>query len=129
MIPMSTRARQPHQDAWSKEHLAQVHSIVLGQALDNNTCRTYSSHLNSYLTFCSLHDFLSYPIHSCFSSEVLDTRSNQIRSTDLIQIHYNKLLHSYPIHIMLNTAYFLHSVYLPFQYISYAHFQLCLLIH
>jgi len=30
--------------------------------------------------------------------------------------------------IMLNTAYFLHTVYLPFQYIGYVYFRLCLLI-
>jgi len=71
---------------------------------------------------------MSYPIHSCFSSKVSDPRFHQIRSTDPFQIRYNKLLHSYPVHIMLNTAYLLHSVYLPFQYIGYAHFQLCLLI-
>jgi len=71
---------------------------------------------------------LSYPIHSRFSSKVPDTRSDQIWSTDLFQIRYNKLLHSYPVHIMLNTAYFLHLVYLPFQYLGYAYFRLCLLI-
>jgi len=72
--------------------------------------------------------FVSYPIHSRFSSEVPDVRSNQIRSTDLYRIRHNKLLHSYPVHITLNTAYFLHLVYLPFRYIGYAYFQLCLLI-
>jgi hypothetical protein len=51
----------------------------------------------------------------------------KIRS-DPYQIHYDKLLHSYPVHIMLNTAYFLHLVYLPFWYIGYAYFWLCLLI-
>jgi hypothetical protein len=71
---------------------------------------------------------LSYPIHLRFSSEVPDVRSDQIRSTDPYQIHHNKLLHSYPVHIMLNTAYFLHLVYLPFWYIGYAYFWLCLLI-
>jgi len=73
-------------------------------------------------------DGVSYPIPSRFSSEVLDTRSNQIRSTDPYRIRYDKLLHSYPVHITLNTAYFLHLVYLPFQYIGYAYFRLCLLI-
>jgi len=71
---------------------------------------------------------MSYPIHSCFSSEVLDVRSNQIQSTDPYRIRHNKLLHSYPVHITLNTTYFLHLVYLPFQYIGYAYFRLCLLI-
>jgi hypothetical protein len=71
---------------------------------------------------------VSYPIHSRFSSEVPDTRSDQIRSTDPYRICYDKLLHSYPVHITLNTAYFLHLVYLPFRYIGYAYFRLCLLI-
>jgi hypothetical protein len=47
---------------------------------------------------------------------------------DLIHIQYNKLLNLYPVHITLNTAYFLHFVYSPFQYLSYSYFQLCLLI-
>jgi hypothetical protein len=71
---------------------------------------------------------VSYPIYSRFSSKVPDIRSNQIQSTDSYQIHYDKLLHSYPVHITLNTAYFLHLVYLPFQYIGYAYFRLWLLI-
>jgi hypothetical protein len=68
-----------------------------------------------YFFFFSLVWLLSYPIHSCFSSEVLDVRSDQIRSTDPYRIRHDKLLHSYPVHIMLNTAYFLHLVYLPFR--------------
>jgi len=68
---------------------------------------------------------LSYPIHSRFSSEVPDVRSDQIRSTDPYRIRYDKLLHSYPVHITLNTAYFLHLVYPPFRFIGYAFFRLC----
>jgi len=69
-------------------------------------------------------EILSYPIHSHFSSEVPDVRSDQIRSTDPYRIRHDKLLHSYPVHITLNTAYFLHLVYHPFQYIGYAFFRL-----
>jgi hypothetical protein len=68
---------------------------------------------------------MSYPIHLRFSSEVPDVRSDQIRSTDLYRIRHNKLLHSYPVHITLNTAYFLHLVYPPFWFIGYAFFRLC----
>jgi hypothetical protein len=68
---------------------------------------------------------LSYPIHSCFSPKVPDVRSDQIRSTDPYWICRDKLLHSYPVHITLNTAYFLHLVFLPFWYIGYAYFRLC----
>jgi hypothetical protein len=72
--------------------------------------------------------FQASVISHTFTLEVPDTRSDQIRSTDLYWIRYDKLLHSYPVHIMLNTAYFLHLVYLPFWYIGYAYFRLCLLI-
>jgi hypothetical protein len=70
---------------------------------------------------------MSYSIHSRFSSEVPDVRSNQIQSTDPYRIRYDKLLHSYPVHITLNTAYFLHLVYPPFQYIGYAYFWVLLI--
>jgi hypothetical protein len=72
---------------------------------------------------------VSYSIYLCFSSKVPDVRSNQIQSTDPYRICYDKFLHSYPVHITLNTAYFLHLVYLPFRYIGYVYFWLCLLIH
>lgn len=49
---MSPRARQPSRDAWSLER-----SVALGMALRDNTNRAYSSHLNSYLTFCAMHHF------------------------------------------------------------------------
>jgi hypothetical protein len=65
------------------------------------------------------------PYISRFSSEVPDARSDQIRSTDPYRIHHDKLLHSYPVHITLNTAYFLHLVYPPFWLIGYAFFRLC----
>jgi len=75
---------------------------------------------------CKVHEeTLSYPIHSRFSSEVPDVRSDQIRSTDPYRIRHDKLLHSYPVHITLNTAYFLHLVYPPFRFIGYAFFRLC----
>jgi len=48
--------------------------------------------------------------------------SDLIRSDP--QIRHDKLLHSYPVHITLNTAYFLHLVFLPFWYIGYAYFRL-----
>jgi len=55
MISISEWARQPERDAWSTERLIHERSVFLGSALDNTTFRAYSSHLNSYLTFCSLH--------------------------------------------------------------------------
>lgn len=55
MIPVLLRARQPHWDVWSIEHLIHECSILLGLALDNSTFCVYSSHLNSYLAFCEHH--------------------------------------------------------------------------
>jgi hypothetical protein len=81
------------------------------------------------LDFNGLSPSLSYPIHPCFSSKVLDPRSDQIQCTDPLQIQYNKLFNSYPAYITLNTAYFLHSLYSTFQCFGYSYFQLCLLIH
>jgi len=57
MIPISHNARQPSRQAWSMERLILERSICLGMTLDPNTFRSYSSHLNSYLTFCALHHF------------------------------------------------------------------------
>jgi hypothetical protein len=68
----------------------------------------------------SMQETVSCSIYSHFLSEVPDVRFNHIC--------YDKLLYSYPVHITLNTADFLHLVYLPFWYISYAYFWLCLLI-
>ncbi|KIO01196.1 hypothetical protein M404DRAFT_60125, partial [Pisolithus tinctorius Marx 270] len=48
---------QPFQEAWPLQHLIYERSIALGMTLHPNTQRTYSSHLNSYLTFCEIHGF------------------------------------------------------------------------
>jgi hypothetical protein len=85
---------------------------------------SYKMRSNNTIKY-ALSPFLSYPIHSRFSSEVPDVRSDQIWSTDPYWIRHNKLLHSHPVHITLNTAYFLHLVYPPFWCIGYAFFQLC----
>ncbi|KAG2348113.1 hypothetical protein BDR05DRAFT_835551, partial [Suillus weaverae] len=74
-------AKQPPRAAWSLERLIHEHSILLGHALDNSTFRAYSSHLNSYLTFCELHhmpieptpDTLSYFV--TFMSHHIQPRS------------------------------------------------------
>lgn len=78
---LSPKARQPARDAWSFERLVHERSILLGLALDSSTFRTYSSHLNSYITFCNLHqlpidptpDTLSYFI--TFMSHHIQPRS------------------------------------------------------
>src|SRR5882724_11076498 len=57
--PFQTQAT--HMGTWLHEHLFRERAIVLGHALDNSTRTTYSFHLQSYLTFCKLHDFLLEP--------------------------------------------------------------------
>jgi hypothetical protein len=54
-IPVALHARQPNREAWSLERLIHERSVFLGMALDSSSFRAYSSHLNSYLTFCKLH--------------------------------------------------------------------------
>ena len=51
------KSRQPQWEAWSCKHLFHEYAIALSHALDNSTLNTYSSHLQSYLTFCKLHNF------------------------------------------------------------------------
>jgi hypothetical protein len=81
MIPVALNARQPNREAWSLERLIHERSIFLGMALDSSSFRAYSSHLNSYLTFCNLHrlpidptpDTLSYFV--TFMSHHIQPRS------------------------------------------------------
>ena len=51
MIQSHTRSCQPARTAWPQDHLLQEHAIALGQAIDKSMLKTYSSSLNSYLTF------------------------------------------------------------------------------
>ena len=48
-------ARQPHWEPWTLERLNYERSILLGMSIDQSTSTSYSSALNSYLTFCTLH--------------------------------------------------------------------------
>jgi hypothetical protein len=45
-----------HREAWTLDRLIYERLIALGSALDKSTYGTYSSALNSYLTFCKLHN-------------------------------------------------------------------------
>jgi len=57
MFLTPTKPREPTRATWSREHLFHEQAVTLGHALDNSTTQTYSSHLQSYLTFCKLHHF------------------------------------------------------------------------
>jgi len=56
MIRLSDKSRQPCQAAWTMECLNAELTINLGMAIDCATHDSYSSALNSYLTFCRLHN-------------------------------------------------------------------------
>jgi hypothetical protein len=57
MIRISDTSRQPRREAWTIERLNAKLTINLGMAIDCSTHANYTSALNSYLTFCRLHDF------------------------------------------------------------------------
>ena len=55
MFKISSTSRQPRREAWTMERLVNERSISLGYSLDASSFGTYTSALNSYLTFCNLH--------------------------------------------------------------------------
>src|SRR5882724_10977681 len=55
------RSRQPARTAWSNERLLRERSLALGHAIEHSTSITYTSHLQSYLSFCKLHDWPIIP--------------------------------------------------------------------
>jgi hypothetical protein len=55
MVSISSTSRQPKREAWTIERLVNERSISLGYSLDTSSFGTYTSALNSYLTFCNLH--------------------------------------------------------------------------
>ena len=56
MVRISSTSRQPRRDAWTMERLVNERSISLGYSLDTSSFDAYTSALNSYLTFCNLHN-------------------------------------------------------------------------
>jgi len=55
MMKVTPTSRQPPRQPWTLERLNREHSILLGLALDQSTALSYTSALNSYLTFCRGH--------------------------------------------------------------------------
>ena len=68
MIRISSTSRQPVRQPWTLERLNHERSILLGMAIDNSTSNTYSSALNSYLTFCKTHTIPVDPTPETLSS-------------------------------------------------------------
>jgi hypothetical protein len=56
MISLSASSRQPAWLPWSTERLVHERAIALGMVLDKSTLSNYTSALNSYITFCHLHN-------------------------------------------------------------------------
>lgn len=50
-------SRQPTRKAWTSERLLHERAIALGCAIEASSIASYSSALQSYLTFCQLHSF------------------------------------------------------------------------
>lgn len=67
MIRSATRSRQPVRAAWSREKLLRERAIALGQAIDKSTLNSYSSALNSYLTFIRIHNLPVEPMPDTLS--------------------------------------------------------------
>jgi hypothetical protein len=55
MIDITLGSRQPLRLPWTLERLNLERSILLRLAIDESTALSYSSALNSYITFCKLH--------------------------------------------------------------------------
>ena len=56
MIRSATRSRQRPREAWSRDKLIRERALALGEAIDKSTFKSYSSALNSYLTFVRIHN-------------------------------------------------------------------------
>ena len=67
MISISHGSRQPQREPWSLDRLTHEWSIALRLSIDNSSHLTYTSTLNSYLTFCKIHDFLIEPTQQMLS--------------------------------------------------------------
>jgi hypothetical protein len=57
--PLSSR--QPVRAAWTRERLEHERAVALGNAIDASSAATYSSTLQSYISFCRSHGFAIDP--------------------------------------------------------------------
>ena len=67
MFQVTPSSRQPPREAWTMERLVNERSISLGYSLDTSSFGTYTSALNSYLTFCKLHNLPVDPTQDTLS--------------------------------------------------------------
>ena len=71
MFQISASSKQPHREAWSMERLINERLISLGYSLDTSSFGTYTSALNSYLTFCKIHKLPVDPTQDTLSFYVV----------------------------------------------------------
>ena len=57
MISLTSTSRQPVRQPWTLDKLVHERSNMLGLSIDESTLSSYSSALNSYITFRRLHNF------------------------------------------------------------------------
>ncbi|KAI0054389.1 hypothetical protein BV25DRAFT_1949700 [Artomyces pyxidatus] len=55
MLNLLHSARQSVREPWSLQRLVRERAVALGSAIDPSTRLSYTSHLQSYLTFCKIH--------------------------------------------------------------------------
>ena len=67
MISISHGSHQPQHEPWTLDHLVHEQSIELGMSINNSSHITYTSALNSYLTFCKIHKFNITPTEQTLS--------------------------------------------------------------
>jgi len=67
MISISHGSSQPQWEPWTIDWLVHERSIALGFSIDNSSHITYTSALNSYLTFCRIHNFNIEPMEQTLS--------------------------------------------------------------
>jgi hypothetical protein len=57
MIDIPSKSRQPFCEPWTIVRLQHKRAIAIGSAIDPSSLSSYSSALNSYITFCQAHQF------------------------------------------------------------------------
>src|ERR1700761_5013010 len=57
MITSQIKSRQREREDWTEERLAHTLAVALGATIDTSTAQTYGSALNSYVQFCTSHNF------------------------------------------------------------------------
>ena len=92
MLTMSHKSRQPIRIAWSHEQLLCECAIAIRHALDNSTLQTYNSHLQSYLSFCKLHDLPLNPTLDTLSFYII-FMAHHIKPNSVLNIFLISLIH------------------------------------